>query len=94
MEKSLSAIRPYHAMLLLVDEKELLTDLPKDCSPSLRRIIKLSTPLKSLQQLSQDADLALSQVIDAFRCDYFKDINKQKTNKNNNNNKANKKHYY
>ncbi|XP_072044345.1 GATOR1 complex protein NPRL3-like isoform X1 [Amphiura filiformis] len=62
MEKSLAAIRPYHAMLLLADEKALLNDLPKDCSPSLRRIIKLSTPLKSLQQLSQDADLALSQV--------------------------------
>ena len=62
MEKSLAAIRPYHAMLLLVDEKELLNSLPKDCSPSLRRIIKLSSPLKNLQQLSQDADLALSQV--------------------------------
>ncbi|XP_077865259.1 GATOR1 complex protein NPRL3-like [Saccoglossus kowalevskii] len=62
IEKSLAAIRPYHAMLLLEEENELLEFLPLDCSPSLIRLIKLTTPLKSLQLLSQDCDLALSQV--------------------------------
>ncbi|XP_071965277.1 GATOR1 complex protein NPRL3-like isoform X2 [Antedon mediterranea] len=62
VEKSLAAIRPYHAMLLLEDESSLIMSLPPDCSPSLVRIIKLATPLKSLQQLSQDSDIALSQV--------------------------------
>ncbi|XP_038069233.1 GATOR complex protein NPRL3-like [Patiria miniata] len=62
IEQSLLAIRPYHALLLLEDEKELQQSLPKDCSPSLRRVIKWSSPLNSLQRLSQDTDLALSQV--------------------------------
>ncbi|XP_070581227.1 GATOR1 complex protein NPRL3-like [Ptychodera flava] len=62
IEKSLKAIRPYHAVLLLEDETELLDSLPADSSPSLIRIIKMTNPLKSLQQLSQDCDLALSQV--------------------------------
>ncbi|XP_033631245.1 GATOR complex protein NPRL3-like [Asterias rubens] len=62
IEQSLLAIRPYHAILLLEDDKELLASLPRDCSPSIRRAITMSSPLKSLQQLSQDTDLALSQV--------------------------------
>ncbi|XP_063962050.1 GATOR1 complex protein NPRL3-like [Lytechinus pictus] len=62
IEKSLGAIRPYHAMLLLEDPNTLRASLPRDCSPALHRIIHIATPLKRLQQLSQDADLALSQV--------------------------------
>ncbi|XP_033120181.1 GATOR complex protein NPRL3-like [Anneissia japonica] len=62
VEKYLAAIRPYHAMLLLEEESSLIMSLPPDCSPSLVRIIKLATPIKSLQQLSQDSDIALSQV--------------------------------
>ncbi|XP_077979856.1 GATOR1 complex protein NPRL3-like isoform X2 [Glandiceps talaboti] len=62
IEKSLRAIRPYHAVLLLGDENRLLDVLPADSSPSLTRVVKTTTPLKSLQQLSQDCDLALSQV--------------------------------
>ncbi|XP_072167611.1 GATOR1 complex protein NPRL3-like [Diadema setosum] len=62
IEKSLRAIRPYHAMLLLEDPNALRASLPKDCSPALHRVIYLATPMKRLQQLSQDADLALSQV--------------------------------
>ncbi|XP_068100731.1 GATOR1 complex protein NPRL3 isoform X2 [Hyperolius riggenbachi] len=62
IEKSLKCIRPYHALLLLKDEKSLLGDLPLDCSPALVRIIKSATAVKNLQQLAQDADLALLQV--------------------------------
>ncbi|XP_040212949.1 GATOR complex protein NPRL3 isoform X3 [Rana temporaria] len=62
IEKSLKSIRPYHALLLLKDEKGLLNDLPLDCSPALVRIIKSATAVKNLQQLAQDADLALLQV--------------------------------
>ncbi|XP_013925739.1 PREDICTED: nitrogen permease regulator 3-like protein [Thamnophis sirtalis] len=62
IERSLKAIRPYHALLLLRDEKSLLSELPLDCSPALVRVIKTASAVKNLQQLAQDADLALLQV--------------------------------
>ncbi|XP_047389397.1 GATOR complex protein NPRL3 isoform X3 [Sciurus carolinensis] len=62
IERSLKAIRPYHALLLLSDEKSLLGELPVDCSPALVRVIKTTSAVKNLQQLAQDADLALLQV--------------------------------
>ncbi|XP_036158930.1 GATOR complex protein NPRL3 isoform X6 [Myotis myotis] len=52
---------PYHALLLLSDEKSLLGELPLDCSPALVRVIKTTSAVKNLQQLAQDADLALLQ---------------------------------
>lgn len=54
--------RPYHALLLLDSEKALLAQLPLDCSPALVRLIKICSAMKNLQQLAQDADLALLQV--------------------------------
>ncbi|RXN02014.1 Nitrogen permease regulator 3-like protein [Acipenser ruthenus] len=48
--------------LLLDDEKSLLSELPLDCSPALVRVIKTCSAIKNLQQLAQDADLALLQV--------------------------------
>lgn len=54
---------PYHALLLLSDEKSLLGELPLDCSPALVRVIKTTSAVKNLQQLAQDADLALLQVL-------------------------------
>uniref|UniRef100_A0A8C3LID4 GATOR complex protein NPRL3 n=1 Tax=Chrysolophus pictus TaxID=9089 RepID=A0A8C3LID4_CHRPC len=62
IERSLKSIRPYHALLLLNDEKSLLNELPLDCSPALVRVIKTTSAVKNLQQLAQDADLALLQV--------------------------------
>ncbi|XP_064625379.1 GATOR1 complex protein NPRL3-like [Lineus longissimus] len=62
VQRCLSALKPYHAVLLLEDENKLLDSLPLDCSPSLIRVIKVSSPLRSLQSLASDADLALSQV--------------------------------
>ncbi|XP_019337910.2 GATOR1 complex protein NPRL3 isoform X5 [Alligator mississippiensis] len=61
IERSLKSIRPYHALLLLNDEKLLLSELPLDCSPALVRVIKTTSAVKNLQQLAQDADLALLQ---------------------------------
>lgn len=55
--------RPYHALLLLESEKSLLSQLPLDCSPAMVRLIKTCSAVKNLQQLAQDADLALLQVI-------------------------------
>ncbi|KAJ3598728.1 hypothetical protein NHX12_000671 [Muraenolepis orangiensis] len=62
LEHSLKAIRPYHALLLLDSEKALLSQLPLDCSPAVVRLIKTCSPVKNLQQLAQDADLALLQI--------------------------------
>ncbi|XP_030592090.1 GATOR1 complex protein NPRL3 isoform X4 [Archocentrus centrarchus] len=62
LERSLKAIRPYHALLLLENEKTLLSQLPLDCSPALVRLIKTCSAVKNLQQLAQDADLALLQI--------------------------------
>lgn len=56
--------RPYHTLLLLESEKTLLSQLPLDCSPAMVRLIKTCSAVKNLQQLAQDADLALLQVHD------------------------------
>uniref|UniRef100_A0A8C9W798 GATOR complex protein NPRL3 n=1 Tax=Scleropages formosus TaxID=113540 RepID=A0A8C9W798_SCLFO len=62
LERCLKAIRPYHALLLLENEKAVLGQMPLDCSPALVRLIKTCSAVKNLQQLAQDADLALLQV--------------------------------
>ncbi|XP_045066723.1 LOW QUALITY PROTEIN: GATOR complex protein NPRL3-like [Coregonus clupeaformis] len=62
LERSLKAIRPYHALLLLDSEKALLAQLPLDCSPALVRLIKTCSAVMNLQQLAQDADLNLLQI--------------------------------
>ena len=57
-----SRIRPYHTILLLDDERNLLNTLPDDCAPTLKRVIKMCSLKKSFQTLSQDADISLSQI--------------------------------
>ncbi|KAK5613579.1 Nitrogen permease regulator-like 3 [Crenichthys baileyi] len=66
LERSLKAIRPYHALLLLESEKALLGQLPLDCSPAMVRrshyllthfaydapIVTLPTPPLPLSQFS------------------------------------------
>jgi len=49
-------------MLLLIDATTLLDSLPIDASPSLVRLIKVTSPFKSLQTLASDADISLRQV--------------------------------
>uniref|UniRef100_A0A2K6LUQ5 GATOR complex protein NPRL3 n=1 Tax=Rhinopithecus bieti TaxID=61621 RepID=A0A2K6LUQ5_RHIBE len=52
IERSLKAIRPYHALLLLSDEKSLLGELPIDCSPALPQ-----SPVKNLHLRMPDPGL-------------------------------------
>jgi hypothetical protein len=58
----LEALRPYHAILLLVETQELLDSLPQDASPAFVRIVRVANPIKNLVELSADADITLSQV--------------------------------
>ncbi|CAH2041341.1 unnamed protein product, partial [Iphiclides podalirius] len=62
IDKCLQKLRPYHGMLLLVDPNYLLASIPLDGSPALLRLIKLYSPLKSLQTLAIEADLSFTQV--------------------------------
>ncbi|KAI0217016.1 GATOR complex protein NPRL3 [Lamellibrachia satsuma] len=62
IQRCVESLRPYHGMLLLVDEETLLDSLPPDGSPCLTRLIQVSSPLKNLQDLASDADLSLGQV--------------------------------
>ncbi|XP_063828673.1 GATOR complex protein NPRL3 [Ostrinia nubilalis] len=62
IDKCLQKLRPYHGILLLVNPNELLASIPLDGSPALLRLIKLYSPLKSLQTLAIEADLSLTQV--------------------------------
>lgn len=58
----LQSLRPYHAILLLVEPQELLDSLPADASPAFIRIVRVANPIKNLLELSADADITLSQV--------------------------------
>lgn len=60
--RCLQSLRPYHGLLLLVESNELLDHMHPDASPALVRLIRMYSPLKSLQTLAADADLTLSQV--------------------------------
>lgn len=62
IHRCLQSLRPYHGLLLLVEGSELLDHLPPDASPALVRLVRMYSPLKSLQTLAADADLTLSQV--------------------------------
>lgn len=54
--------RPYHGMLLLCDQKELLDCIPVDGSPTLSRLLNVYTPLRSFQTLAFECGVPLSQV--------------------------------
>ncbi|XP_059175944.1 GATOR complex protein NPRL3-like [Physella acuta] len=60
--RCLSYVRPYHGILLIKSEKELLNFLPLDGSPSLVRLIKLTTPVKNLKTLALETDLSITQI--------------------------------
>ncbi|CAH1794229.1 unnamed protein product [Owenia fusiformis] len=62
VNKCIIALRPYHGILLTVDENKLLESLPPDCSPALIRLVKMASPIKSLQKLASDTDISLQQV--------------------------------
>ncbi|KAF6030908.1 hypothetical protein EB796_010794 [Bugula neritina] len=54
--------RPYHAMLLLVEVRSLIKQLPTDSSPALVRLLRVYSAKKNLQELAADSDLELSQI--------------------------------
>jgi hypothetical protein len=58
----LEALRPYHGMSLLYEERELLDKFPLDASPTLKKLIRYSSPMKSFRTLASDADIALRHV--------------------------------
>ncbi|XP_061718141.1 GATOR complex protein NPRL3 [Cydia pomonella] len=62
IDKCLQKLKPYHGMLLMVNPNDLLASIPLDGSPALLRLIKLYSPLKSLQTIAIEADLSLTQV--------------------------------
>ncbi|RVE45185.1 hypothetical protein evm_010157 [Chilo suppressalis] len=62
IDKCLQKLRPYHGLLLLVNPNDLLASIPLDGSPSLLRLVKMYSPLKSLQTLAIETDLSLTQV--------------------------------
>uniref|UniRef100_A0A1E1WLF4 GATOR complex protein NPRL3 n=1 Tax=Pectinophora gossypiella TaxID=13191 RepID=A0A1E1WLF4_PECGO len=62
IDKCLQKLRPYHGILLMVNPNSLLASIPLDGSAALLRLIKLYSPLKSLQTLAIEADLTLTQV--------------------------------
>ncbi|CAH0686260.1 unnamed protein product [Spodoptera exigua] len=62
IDKCLQKLRPYHGILLMVNPNDLLGSIPLDSSSALLRLIKLYSPLKSLQTLAIEADLTLKQV--------------------------------
>ncbi|CAG9583291.1 unnamed protein product [Danaus chrysippus] len=61
IDKCVQKLRPYHGILLMVNPNDLLASIPLDGSPALLRLIKLYSPLKSLQTLAIEADLTLTQ---------------------------------
>ena len=60
--KALSSLQPYHALLPLEESRDILRQLPVDCSPALVRVIRAVSPLKKLETIATESDLALSQV--------------------------------
>lgn len=62
IDKCLHKLRPYHGILLMVNPNDLLASIPLDSSSALVRLIKLYSPLKSLQTLAIEADLSFKQV--------------------------------
>ncbi|BFZ18500.1 hypothetical protein BsWGS_21538 [Bradybaena similaris] len=60
--RCLSYVRPYHGILLTKSVKVLLNILPLDSSPSLIRLIRLTTPLKNLKVLALETDLSITQI--------------------------------
>lgn len=64
IHKCLEAIRPYHAILLLVDPDDLNDTLWLDASSTISRLLQVYSPLKSLQTLAADADLTLSHTVE------------------------------
>lgn len=55
-------LRPYHTLLLLVEEEKILDSLPTDHSQQLRLLIEVANPLKSFQELALETSIPIHQL--------------------------------
>jgi hypothetical protein len=62
IKNCLFALRPYHGLLLLQEQQDLLKSLPIDASPAFIQLIKVTKPDKNFMELSVDANLTLMQI--------------------------------
>lgn len=51
-------LRPYHCLLLLQSEHELIDELPLDYNTAVRKVILQASPLKNFRVLAADTDLS------------------------------------
>ena len=56
------ALRPYHGLLLLKEQNEILDLLPLDYQTTLKKLVLYASPTKSLRTIASDSDLALTHV--------------------------------
>ncbi|XP_043230879.1 GATOR complex protein NPRL3-like isoform X2 [Amphibalanus amphitrite] len=57
-------LQPFHTLLLLEEQRQLVASLSPDSSPTLRRLVRVANPVRSLQHLAADADLTLRHVFE------------------------------
>lgn len=62
IDKCMQNLKPYHGLLLLTEPTRLLDSLYPDSSPPLIKLIKMYSPLKSIQTLSVDTSLPLTEI--------------------------------
>ncbi|KAJ6648046.1 GATOR complex protein NPRL3 [Pseudolycoriella hygida] len=62
IDRCLQSLKPYHGMLLLVDLTELLDCVPPSGARMLLQLINAYNPLKTLQNMANEADLAINHV--------------------------------
>lgn len=62
IDKCMKNLKPYHGLLLLTEPTRLLDSLYPDSSTPLIKLIKMYSPLKSIQTLSTDTSLPLSEI--------------------------------
>ncbi|KAL1464710.1 hypothetical protein WDU94_004334 [Cyamophila willieti] len=62
IDKCMKNLKPYHGLLLLTEPNRLLDSLYPDSSTPLIKLIKMYSPLKSIQILSTDTSLPLSEI--------------------------------
>jgi hypothetical protein len=60
-DQPLIPIRPYQTLLIL-DSIDLLRTLPKDASPTLKRLVEIAKPTKSFRELQNETGIPLAQL--------------------------------
>jgi hypothetical protein len=56
-------VRSYSALILLESLETIVSSLPASCNPAMHRLLKTVSPMMNLQDVSLDADIPLSQVL-------------------------------